>query len=128
VSCFLASLAPDIGQTNDANQIAVADRPAPNVPPTYPSSPWSPANAAPRNRATNASQPSNAAVQSLASAPYTVGDGLATSVASNRPSHEATTHLSWQDITNLGWYDPAKSALALVGLIAVTLQLIKKVR
>ena len=31
VSNFLASLAPDIGQVNDQAQVAVADRPAPNV-------------------------------------------------------------------------------------------------
>ena len=56
VSNFLATLAPDIGQANDQAQVAIADRPAPNVrqakndwavaTPAIPSSPWSAADSA----------------------------------------------------------------------------------
>ena len=110
VSVFLASLAPDIGQAQNQAQVAVADHPAPNVRPTtkngwsaakpeYPSSPWSPPNnAANKNQLTDA--------QSTA-------------------TDEA---LAWSDVSGSGWYDPLKSALAVVGLVAIALQLVKVVR
>ncbi len=109
VSAFLASVAPDISQSPDQQQIAVADRPAPIVRPAfdrgwsaarpdYPSSPWSPPKNANKNQRTNA------------------GAGAA---------NEA---LAWSDVTGSGWYDPLKSALAVVGLVVVALQLVKMVR
>jgi serine protease Do len=127
VSCFLATLAPDIGQANEQALVAVADRPAPRFKQAnndlirgfaaYPSSPWMPADA-----------PPNAGGH----------DGLATSVTSqaatpqNSPALAAAfptdSTLSWQDITANGWYDPAKSALAVVGLVAIALRLVKVVR
>lgn len=132
VGTFLATLAPDIGQANAQAQVAVADRPAPNVQPaaitmntavaamepTWPSSPWTP----PR-KGSNTSQP--------ASFPNTLAGGQAADpnavVPSNGPPSTSTV-LSWQDISGHGWYDPAKSILAVVGLAAVALRLVKFVR
>lgn len=109
VSAFLASVAPDIGQQPEPRQIASADRPAPLVRPVvnegwvagkpeYPSSPWSP--------------PGNGNKNQIASA------------------QAATTNeaLSWSDVTANSWYDPIKSGLAVIGLAAVVLQLVKIVR
>jgi hypothetical protein len=132
VACFLATLAPDIGQANAQALVAVADRPAPEFQQTnevssrgvatYPSSPWSPSGTPQK-------------------APHPIHDGLVTSVtsqtgqsppASNSPALAAAfptdSTLSWQDITATGWYDPAKSALAVVGLLAIALRLVKVVR
>jgi hypothetical protein len=36
--------------------------------------------------------------------------------------------LAWSDVTGSGWYEPVKSALAVIGLVAVGLQLVKLVR
>jgi hypothetical protein len=128
VACFLATLAPDIGQATEQALVAVADRPAPefqqtNEDPsryvaTYPSSPWSPAGA-PKD-------------------PHPTHDGLVNSVTSQTTSAPTSpalaaafptdSTLSWQDITANGWYDPAKSALAVIGLVAIALRLVKVVR
>jgi len=123
VSNFLATLAPDIGQANDQALVAVADRPAPNVGPAdhdyrngantlYPSSPWSPADAG-INRVSNNKTPDQRAKLAVA------------------PANAATTEseaLAWNDLAKSGWYDPIKSALALIGLVAIALQLVKVVR
>ena len=123
VSNFLATLAPDIGQANDQAHIAVADRPAPNVGPAdhdyrngantlYPSSPWSPADVG-INRVSNNKTPDERAKLAVA------------------PANAATTEseaLAWNDLAKSGWYDPIKSALALIGLVAIALQLVKVVR
>jgi len=123
VSNFLATLAPDIGQANDQALVAVADRPAPNVGPAdhdyrngantlYPSSPWSPADAG-INRVSNNKTPDERAKLAVA------------------PANAATTEseaLAWNDLAKSGWYDPIKSALALIGLVAIALQLVKVVR
>src|SRR5262245_21583518 len=110
VSAFLASVAPDIGpQPEQRQQLAIAERPAPNVQPAinegwiaakqeYPSSPWSP----PKNA--NQNQASNAKVSATNDA------------------------LAWSDVTASSWYDPLKSTLAVIGLVAVVLRLVKVVR
>jgi hypothetical protein len=109
VSVFLASLAPDIGRPQDQKQVAVADRSAPNfrdttegvwsaTQPDYPSAPWSPPITAIKNQSTKAKSP------------------------------EAEESLAWNDIAGSGWYISIKSGLAIVGLIAIALQLIKTVR
>jgi S1-C subfamily serine protease len=119
VSNFLASLAPDIGQVQDQAKVAVADRPPPNVEPVkdeyrngsvdkYPSAPWTPV-------ANNAAPPNNA--------PATVK--LATN---SSPSTAAISEQQAKSAAPSDWYGPAKSALALIGLAAIALRLVKLVR
>ncbi len=129
VACFLATLAPDIGQANEQALVAVADRPAPRFQQTnddlnrgfatYPSSPWSPANG-PRNSDSPGHDGMVNSVTSQAASPH-APPALAAAFPTDSP-------LSWQDITANGWYDPAKSALAVVGLAAIVLRLVKVVR
>ena len=129
VACFLATLAPDIGQANEQALVAVADRPAPRFQQTnddlnrgfatYPSSPWSPANG-PQNGDSAGHDGMVNSVTRQAASPHTP-PALAAAFPTDSP-------LSWQDITANGWYDPAKSALAVVGLAAIVLRLVKVVR
>jgi hypothetical protein len=106
VESFLATLAPDIGTARDDAQVAVADRPAPNVHPmndgqtdntrdyaSWPSSPWN---------APIAKKPP--------------------------PVQVANQPVQWNDVAQSRWYDGAKSVLAIVGLAAVALQLIRFVK
>jgi hypothetical protein len=122
VSNFLATLAPDIGQARDQAQVAVCDRPAPNVEPVndeyrngtitrYPSAPWSPAN--------------NLTPGKQASPPI-----VAVQPANNThsPAPAASEAALWSGGSTAGWYEPTKSALALVGLFAIALRLVKVVR
>lgn len=132
VRVFLAQVAPDLEQANALAQLAAADRPAPVVniepPPTltmppvtpavetqpeYPSSPWSPPIAMKNSGAapgiTPASNSNN--FQSAAA-----------NETKNGSPHEP---LSLSDLKNAGWYDPAKSALAVIGLAAIALRLVK---
>jgi hypothetical protein len=121
VGSFLSTLAPDIGQARDAAQIAVADRPAPNVQPRV-------------------EQPGgNHAVQIAA-----IGGPLSNVPASNAgpnadgqttPADQvyasATTGpnaVSWQDVAGSGWFGFLKSTLAFIGLVAVALQFVRIVR
>jgi hypothetical protein len=109
VSVFLASLAPDIGQASEQMKVAVADRRAPSVHqasnavwpaarPQYPSSPWSPPTAASEIQSTEATAPD---------------------------SDEA---LAWSDIRGSGWYEPVKTVLAVIGMVAVALQCVRLVK
>lgn len=121
VSNFLATLAPDIGQVKDQMQIAVANRPAPIVESNASddrlestaknsSIPWSPANEVTRarNEATSSEGHTN-----LSAAP---------SVKTTADEPEAVeTH------TEGSWYDQLKSALALIGIAAITLRLMRAV-
>lgn len=118
---FLATVAPDIDQANAQAQVAIADRLAPNVTlpingisddlvSNYPSSPWSPPGM--RNA-------KNQAANSVS------GVQLANSATSPAVTNEP---LSWGDFANSGWYEPLKSALALVGVAAVALRLVKTIR
>jgi hypothetical protein len=113
VSTFLATLAPDIGQVRDQAEVAVAERPAPNVVAKgsgadrrheWPSSPWTPAG-----RSQQKSSPRSSI-------------GLAASAVSEQAP------LSWSDLSGAGWYEPVKSLLAVVGLAAIALRLVKAVR
>ena len=113
VGSFLATLAPDIGQARDQANVAVAERPAPNVRARstndaaagrdWPSSPWMPASNTNRNR-------------------LAASNGIAPSAANNE------ANLSWSDLSGSGWYEPLKSLLAVVGLAAIALRLVKVVR
>ncbi len=120
VSNFLATLAPDIGSANDQAQVAVADRPAPNVElpddkyrngsiADYPNAPWSPRDAA----MTHVGGQSASTRAKLAVAPANV----------DTPNES----LTWSDVSHTGWYEPVKSALALVGLVAIVLRFVKAV-
>ncbi len=118
VSSFLATLAPNIGQSRDQTQIAIADRPAPNVcaqsdagssavtnasREIWPSSPWAPAPGSP-TQITNSQ------------------DRLVAAATSPQASTDASVHSA------NSWYEPAKSFLAVVGLAAIALRLVKIVR
>jgi hypothetical protein len=114
VGSFLATLAPDIGQVRDQANVAIAERPAPNVHAKtssaaensrgrWPSSPWTPASGPVRE-----TPPTSAA--------------SATSVISQN------VPISWSDLTGNGWYEPLKSLLAVIGLAAIALRLVKVVR
>jgi serine protease Do len=121
VQSFLTSLAPDIGQAKNQSQVAVADRPAPDVhprsaeqvdgtrtenstsPSTWPSTSWTPAT--------------------LAS---TASQAKSNSPAAQKPS--ANTRITWHDMAESRWFDGAKSALAVVGMIAVALQLVRVIK
>jgi hypothetical protein len=66
--------------------------------------------------------------------------GLPTGVPSGSPSewpnderhttanYSRSATLSWSDVTGHGWYEPIESTLAVVGLIAIALRLVKTVR
>ncbi len=115
VESFLATLAPDIGTIRDQTQIAVANRPAPEVHSVekevhqtatltdetsnpsnlWPSTPWQ----APKE---TASQTQNAVTH----------------------QQHADEHIS----SGSDWYDGVKSVLALVGLAVVALQLMRLIK
>jgi serine protease Do len=138
VQTFLASLAPDIGQAKDQALVAVADRPAPDVhlrsvdsvdaplaansgdathngnwtsATKWPSTPWAPGKLAISASLRSQSHESPAA---------------ANSTAIDRQSK--SDRFSWQDLADGRWFDGAKSALAVVGLIAVALQMVRVVK
>ncbi|HEX2475803.1 MAG TPA: serine protease [Lacipirellulaceae bacterium] len=121
VSNFLATLAPDIGGANDQLQVAIADRPAPNVrqakddwaiaTPTIPSSPWSAADSVTAN--SKASQPQD-------------GNPWArfANVSNSQRGHGDGAPLG-SEFASIGWYDSLKSALAVVGIVAIVFKLVK---
>jgi hypothetical protein len=121
VNAFLATLAPDIGQAQDQAEVAVADRPAPDVntatdedwltgKPKYPSSQWSPP---------------------VAGSQVAAASGANNDANRNQLTKAATAATdearAWSDVVGSGWYGPLKSALAVVGLLALALQLVKAV-
>jgi hypothetical protein len=137
VQSFLTSLAPDIGQAKDQAQIAIADRPAPDVhlrpvnpdatpaaneanepssdelfakQSSWPSTPWSPARLAATSNAASSSR-----------APTSASSSAAQRLSSS-------DQFSWHDVAGSRWFDGAKSALAVVGMIAVALQLMRVVK
>jgi hypothetical protein len=123
VSNFLATLAPDIGQARDQAQVAVADRPAPNVEPKtddylngsdwkYPSAPWSPAEAVVQNKCDDCAS------------------GICPHVASAPPTKSAVKNeeIAENDLTQSDWYEPSKTALALIGILAIAMRLVKSAR
>jgi serine protease Do len=121
VSNFLATLAPDIGQANDQAQVAIADRPAPNVrqekddwavaTPTIPSSPWSAAH--------------SVASKSKAPQSWDANKRVRMANVSNAPSDRNDESTLQSEFVSTGWYDPLKSALAIVGLLAIVFKLVK---
>lgn len=122
VRYFLAAVAPDIDQANSQAKVAVADRPPPivNLPiagkidgasSTNPSAPWSP----PKTAGGNPAAPSRAN-----------GTQFASTTAPTQAAESQS--LSWSDLSRAGWYEPTKSLLAVVGLAAIALRLIKTVR
>ena len=123
VSNFLATLAPDIGQANDQALVAVADRPAPNVKQPsdeysngsafrYPNSPWKPPGFNVKEDPTDPA--------SMARSQFAVTPANATTSENETPLSNASA--------DSDWYDTLKSALAIVGLVAIAAQLVKAVR
>ncbi|MEX0641122.1 MAG: serine protease [Pirellulales bacterium] len=108
VSTFLASVAPDIGRQTEQPQIAIADRPAPIVRPA-PDKGWTTAK------------------PEYPSSPWSPKNANQNQIA-NAQAAATNEALAWSDVTANSWYDPVKSALAVVGLVAVVLQLVKFVR
>jgi hypothetical protein len=139
VQSFLASLAPDIGQAKDQALVAVADRPAPDVhlrkidpadattarseagtavqdenwktASTWPSTPWVPRKL-----------PGLGSQDSLTARSTTAANAKA---AELQPCGD---QFSWSDISVSRWFNGAKSALAVVGLIAVALQMVRVIK
>lgn len=121
VESFLATLAPDIGANTEQAIADVGDRPAPEVHTTgqsaddsfdrystWPSSPW--------NTATLASNPAQS------SSP--TNDSPSTQHA--RP--QADVSATWHDVAANAWFDRIKSTLAIIGLAAIGLQLVRFVK
>ncbi len=106
VESFLATLAPDIGSARDQTQIAVADRPAPEVHPVD------------KQITQTASWPSSAW-----NAPGTKPPATERETSESVALDDAAGREAGGD-----WYNGVKSALALVGLAAVALQLIRIVK
>jgi hypothetical protein len=142
VSTFLATLAPDIGQASDQALVAVAERPAPIV-------------QEPTNHATANAEPAGSPRAALESVLQSNFDGMDTSVASRglinplpvpvrdrgrvyetapsnshpgAPEIPVDPTLTRHDVASDDWYESAKSALAVVGLIVVVVQFVKLVR
>ena len=113
VESFLATLAPDIGAKNDEMQIAVADRPAPEVHSVddkiHETASTTPAVS--NGAASWPSSPWNAPAQ----------ESQVAKAASNQP-------LETSDDNSGQWFEGIKSAFALVGLAAVSLQLMRLVK
>jgi hypothetical protein len=120
VSNFLATLAPDIGGANDQAQVAIADRPAPNVrqenndwavaTPTITSSPWPAVGSVAANK--NASAWPGGKSKAVQWGPV--------------PSHGAVADdAPGSDFTHGGLYQWLKSTLAIVGLVAIATKLVK---
>jgi S1-C subfamily serine protease len=120
VSNFLASLAPDIGQVKDQAQVAVADRPAPNVEPVndeyrngtidkYPSSAWRPICEADSTKPNAAEK----GVQLVANHNRLTG------------AVDQSEEQAWKSVDENRWFDRTKSGLAILGLLAIGLRLVK---
>ncbi len=140
VKSFLASLAPDIG-TADETMVAVADRPAPDVHTINRLPAPSPADGQlARSTPVDASrQPVDDGWSTAAEAAdhrwptaTAVGrhsaDEIRTAGRTDAPTAVADEHLSWQDVAGTDWFERAKTVFALVGIVAVALQLVKAVR
>ena len=117
VESFLASLAPDIGAARDQAQLAVADRPAPEVHPTnqgvdanfakhatWPSSPWQ-----------------SPTLASNTSATATAASGQFKQTIAETPTDDNDLHGGL-------WFERIKSGLAVLGLIVIGLQLMRIVK
>lgn len=131
VRVFLAQVAPDLEQANAQAQLAVADHPAPAVatsaPQTmpaitpavdtqleYPSSPWTPSTSTKNN---GVAQPTVTPASAAANSPTSPSNAL--------HGGSAGEPFTLGDLKNFGWYDPAKSTLAVIGLVAIAVRLVK---
>jgi Trypsin-like peptidase domain len=116
---FLASVAPDIDKDNSRSRVAAADRPPPSVTlpaggkrdgfiANYPSSAWSP--------------PKGGAAEQA--------DAKGTRMASTMAPKEGGRNqsFSWRDFYSTGWYEPLKTAFAVVGIAVIALRVVKLVR
>jgi hypothetical protein len=123
VESFLASLAPDIGQARDQALVAVADRPAPEVHPIGEQRP-------PLQLVRELTRPPSEDRDATPwpSSPWTAA--ASPTVVSTTPSaaDAIDAPVSWRDVADSRWYDGLKSLLAVVGLVAVALQLIRIVK
>jgi hypothetical protein len=119
---FLATVAPDIDRANDRTVVAAGERPEPNglLPinstsneseSIYPSTLWSPPA---KVNAGNVATKVNPKIQTAS-----IGAGPAR--RQSEPSNSA-------DLAARGWYEPLKSILAVIGVAAISLRLIKTVR
>ena len=127
VESFLATLAPDIGQVHDTVQVAVADRPPPNVHPLD--------HAARLDgivQALPASNPPGETQASGAMAPRTTAtsDGWSSTQVAQVQLAGVTAGeaITWREVADSDWFGFLKSTLACVGLVAVALQLVRVVR
>jgi hypothetical protein len=133
VESFLATLAPDIGLANDQAQLAVADRPAPDVHPLETNAAnYGTANriAANENRSAGG-EGTNGNWPSSEWSPVTIGNPTPRppiDTASNPPALATETPVSWSELAENRWYDVLKSTLAVVGLATITLQLVRMVK
>lgn len=141
VSSFLATLAPDIGQVTAQQAVAVAERPAPLVHPASESgagpaslalsSPWCPPPSTVCAPCPDA-RAESLAVQRPPDEPHEADESFVTPIAVlGKPMAVETADnsaLTWDDLAGNNWFEPAKSALALIGLAAIVLQLVKMVR
>ncbi len=124
VESFLATLAPDIGSARDQAQIAVADRPAPDVHPLEHQPPADGLVASATREPQHTKDP-----QAWPSSPWNPSLTKTSSIAEAPPTNRPTTEpVAWNDVAETDWYDGAKSVLALVGLAAVALQLMRLVK
>jgi len=123
VSNFLATLAPDIGQAKDQALVAVADRPAPNVAQPsdeyrngsafrYPNSLWSRPDTKMNDGAPDP--------PTLSRAQFAIAPASSATSKNETPLSDSST--------DGDWYESLKSALAVVGLVAIAAQLVKAVR
>jgi hypothetical protein len=121
VTNFLATLAPDIGEANDQSQVAIADRPAPNVrpakndwavaAPAIPSSPWPGADSA---------------IAKSKGSPWGDADKqVRFANMSDSPINRNDGGPLGSEYASIGWYDSLKSALAIVGIVAIFFKLVK---
>ena len=129
VETFLATLAPDIGQAKDAAQIAVADRPAPNVN-IRPLPPIAAADAvaqtAPAAQITPVGFPG---VNAATEIPAPQSDGWSSSQIDDvQLAAMASAPITWRDVADSDWFGFMKSTLAFIGLVAVALQAVRVVR
>jgi serine protease Do len=138
VETFLATLAPDIGQAKDSARIAVADRPAPNVQP-LPHSAASPLAAPPAVGNDTVAQTTPAAQITPVGFPSANAKGAEYAQQSDGWSSSQVTDLqlagvapgqsiNWRDVAGSDWFGFMKSALAIIGLVAVGLQVVRVVR
>ncbi len=126
---FLATAVPDFEKSTTAT-LAVANRAMPAATTTddtnisamlssYPSSPWSPPQAA------NVTKTNG---QSAAAKPQVELAGVALSAAGQPGDSPHAEAGDWHNLTENGWHDPLKTLLAAVGLTSIALRLVKMIR